>query len=691
MHTIDNDDKVIILKTKDDFLQDDLLPQNEIKIIEHIWIEMSDGVRLSAKMWLPVNAISEPVPAVLEIIPYRKRDSYAVRDHRNHAWLAARGYVCIRPDMRGHGDSEGIMIDEYSPREQQDTIEVIEWLAKQPWCDGGVGMMGLSWGGIASLQAAIKQPPALKAIIPVGSSLDRYYDDAGYLMGGYAGQGLGWGGVMFGFCIRPPDPAIVGDVWRDMWFERLKNTPMFAEKWLTHQLRDETWKQGSVCEDYDKIKVPVLGVSGWNDCWPNTMIRLLENIDAPCRTVSGPWGHVYPNLGGPGPQVGFLQLALNWWDHWLKGIDNGVMDAAAFLAYLQDSHAPDPNPNERPGRWIGESSWPTPNTSDQRYGLKPGALLENYLDAGGVVDICSPVAMGLKTGEYMPIAGTAELPQDQSGDDAHSICFDSEPLIEALDLLGTTTAYLRVSSDSACGLIAARICDVAPGGASTLISYGILNLKQRNGREFLAEVKPGETMDVHVRLNDTGWSVKQGHRLRLALSSQLWPMAWPVAERATLSVDLGGCYLELPVRNANAGGEIETPFGPATAADPPAHEVITPTKGVRNVRHDIETGEIVYDVQSDSGVIQFAEADLAYGSKNSQRYSIVEGDPLSAKAEYKASFSFKRDGWDIRTKSELTTTCDAEYFYLKGEITAFEGDDQVFERRWDVKIQREVF
>ena len=154
--------------------------------------------------------------------------------------MAARGYACIRPDMRGHGDSEGIMLDEYSPQEQQDAVEVIEWLTKQKWCSGNVGMMGLSWGGIASMQAAINQPPALKAILPVGASLDRYYDDGGYLMDGYPGQGLGWGGVMFGYCIRPPDPDVVGDSWRDMWFERLEKTPMFAEKWLTHQLRDET-------------------------------------------------------------------------------------------------------------------------------------------------------------------------------------------------------------------------------------------------------------------------------------------------------------------------------------------------------------------------------------------------------------------------------------------------------------------
>ena len=664
---------------------------SDVEIIEHIWIEMTDGVRLSAKIWLPVDAKTTPVPAVLEFIPYRKRDAYALRDHSNHAWMAARGYACVRPDMRGHGDSEGIMLDEYSPREQKDAVEVIEWLAKQPWCSGSVGMMGLSWGGIASMQAAIKQPDALKAIIPVGASVDRYYDDGGYLMGGYPGQGLGWGGVMFGYCIRPPDPKIVGSSWRKMWFERLNKTPMFAEKWLTHQLRDETWLQGSVCESFDQIQVPVLGVSGWNDCWPNTMIRLLENIDAPCRVVSGPWAHVFPNLGGPGPMIDFLQLALDWWDHWLKGIKNGVMNKAAFIAFLQDSHAPDPNPNERPGRWVGETVWPTQNVSFKRYGMKAGALLETKSASNGFVDICSPVSLGSKTGEYMPISGPAELPQDQSSDDARSVCFDDQPLTSDLDLLGTIKVHLRLSSDCSCGLVAARLCDVAPDGASTLISYGLLNLKQRNGREVLAEITPNKSLDVVVRLNDAGWSLKPKHKLRLALSSQLWPMAWPVAKRATLTLDLSHCYLELPVRNSNAGGEIEIPFGKPKAADSIAHDTILSALGTRYIHENIEKGETVYEVKADGGKTKFKDIDLTYGSKNSQKYTIVEGDPLSASIEYKSGFSFLRDDWDVRTESELKATCDASNFFLKGRIAAFEKDEQVFARNWDVTIPRSVF
>ena len=139
-------------------------------------------------------------------------------------------------------------------------------------------------------------------------------------------------------------------------------------------IRDRTWSHGSVCENFDKIKVPVLGISGWNDCWPNTVIRLLENINAPCRVVSGAWAHVFPNLGGPGPMIGFLQLSLEWWDYWLKGIDNAIMDKPALIAFLQDSHAPDPNPSRRPGRGGFDKDWATQNISNKRFGMKSGSF-----------------------------------------------------------------------------------------------------------------------------------------------------------------------------------------------------------------------------------------------------------------------------------------------------------------------------
>ncbi len=667
------------------------LTTTEIEIIEHLWIRMSDGVRLSAKVWLPVGARSKPVPSILEFIPYRKRDSYALRDHANHAWFAARGYACIRPDMRGHGDSEGVMLDEYSLREQEDALEVIEWLADQDWCTGKVGMMGLSWGGIASLQAATKQPPALKAVIAVGSSVDRYYDDAGYLVGGYPGQGLGWGGVMCGYCIRPPDPDVVGIKWREMWLERLEKTPLFIEKWLSHQLRDETWIQGSVCENFDQIKTPILGVSGWNDCWPNTMIRLIENIKSPITAISGPWGHVYPNLGGPGPKIGFLKLALDWWDTWLKEDENDSMRENKFLAYIQTSHEPDQQARDRPGFWIKENKWPSDNSILKRYYLTKSCLVDCPNELVENIEICSPLTLGVSTGEYMPISGILELPADQSEDDSYSITFDTDKILKPISLLGTSKVYLKVSSNCTHGIVAARLCDVSPDGKSTLISYGILNLKLREGREKLSKITPDEFMDVCIRLNDTGWQLSLGRQLRLSLSSQLWPMAWPQPEEARLNICLSSCYLEIPTLQPSEMFSTNQLFTNPEASVPLPHQVLEESSGTRKISKDQETGELVYDVVSNGGEIKFTDINLIYSSNNSQHYMVKEGDPLSVKMIYIADFSFARGDWLVQTKSKLMVTCDEDFFFLKANISGIENNQIIYSRDWDVKVPRLVY
>ncbi len=143
------------------------------RVIENTWIPMPDGCRLAARIILPDDAEENPVPAILEYIPYRKRDYTAVQDAAVHGYFAGHGYACVRVDMRGSGDSDGILMDEYLPQEQQDGVETIAWIASQPWCSGSVGMMGYSWGGITAMQVASRRPPALKAIIPVTSSVDR--------------------------------------------------------------------------------------------------------------------------------------------------------------------------------------------------------------------------------------------------------------------------------------------------------------------------------------------------------------------------------------------------------------------------------------------------------------------------------------------------------------------------------------
>ncbi len=160
-----------------------MLPQKRpFKVIENAWIPLADGTRLGVRLWLPDGAEQRPVPVVWEYLPYRKRDGVRKRDDATALNLAPYGIAFARVDVRGTGDSDGVITDEYSPAELRDGVECVAWLARQSWCSGSVGMRGISWGGINCLQIAAMAPPALKAIMPMGCVDNRYMGDAHYII-----------------------------------------------------------------------------------------------------------------------------------------------------------------------------------------------------------------------------------------------------------------------------------------------------------------------------------------------------------------------------------------------------------------------------------------------------------------------------------------------------------------------------
>ena len=667
----------------------------DVEVIEQVWIPMPDGCRLSARIWLPRDAAARPVPAVLEYIPYRKGDATAARDQLMHPYFAGHGYASVRVDMRGTGDSEGLQMDEYLPLEQEDGQAVIGWLATQPWCSGAVGMIGISWGGVAALQAATHAHPALRAIVPVCASVDRYYDDGGYFMGCLSGQTIGWGAVMLGFNSRPPDPAVVGEGWRKQWLERLAKPPMFLQTWLSHPRRDGYWRQGSVQGRERRIRCAVYTVGGWADCWPNTVSRLLESLPAgtPRKGLSGPWGHAYPHVGIPGPAIGFLPEALRWWDRWLKDIDNGVDRGPRFHAYLQERVPPTPGHPERPGRWVAEAQWPSPRVGSRRFHLGEAALCEHPV-AGAAVRVSSPQSCGLGAGEYMPwyMQGPSpQLPLDQRDDDARSVLFDGARLDAPLDLLGTPWAELTLRADAPAALVVARLCDVRPDGASTLISYGILNLAQRAGRERPLPVESGVAYRVRVRLNDTGYRVVPGHRLRLAVSTGYWPIAWPTPYRATLTIDTAASHLDLPVREPEQDEAGLAPFEAPGTAPPLRTSRLRAGSRKRTITHDVEKGEWVFLIEKDAGRQRLHHNDVEMESATTERYVIRDDDPLSARAEYTCGYALGRGSWQTRTRGRLVMTCSADAFFVAAELDACEHERRVFSRDWNFEIPRDGF
>ena len=312
----------------------------QVREIENLFITLSDGCRLAARIWLPADAEQKPVPAILEYLPYRKRDGTAERDHLTHPYFAGNGYACIRVDMRGSGESDGLLDDEYLKLEQDDCLEVLKWIAAQPWCTGSIGMIGISWGGFNGLQVAARRPAELKAVISLCSTDDRYADDIHFMGGCLLNDNLQWASVMLGYMSRTPDKALLGDAWRDVWLKRLEHQPLLVAHWLRHQRRDELWKHGSICEDWSAITCPVYLVGGWADGYSNTIPRMLAHLQCPKKGLIGPWAHKYPHFAKPGPQIGFLQESLRWWDKWLKGIETGIMDEPQYRVWMEEPERP---------------------------------------------------------------------------------------------------------------------------------------------------------------------------------------------------------------------------------------------------------------------------------------------------------------------------------------------------------------
>jgi putative CocE/NonD family hydrolase len=524
-------------------------------------------------------------------------------------------------------------------------------------------MMGISWGGFNALQVAARRPPALKAIITVCSTDDRYRDDVHYMGGAPLRANFGWASFLFGAMCHPPDRVLVGDRWRAMWLQRLNNLPLFLEPWLRHQWRDAYWKHGSVCEDYRAIRCPVYAVGGWTDGYTNAIPRLLTHLTVPRKGLIGPWAHGYPHVALPGPQIGFLQEALRWWDHWLKSVDTGMMNEPMLRAWMTESVKPAPYHDELPGRWIAELSWPPQGMTVHRL-----RLTDDGLRADGARltprTVCSPQTVGKHAGSWCPFGRSADQAGDQQEDDARSLVFETQPLDARIEILGAPIIALDVAADRPVANLAVRLCDVHPDAASLRVSYGILNLTHRDGDETPAPLVPGHRYRVRIQLNDAGAVFPAGHRIRIALSTTYWPMIWPPAKNATVTV-FGG-MLELPVRVGSVADALLQPLPPPETAPP------EPTTDIRQ------------------GVVRIDRLGLELGTEASFKSHIDDDDPLSAVAEMRQSQSISRGAWRTRIETQMQMSCRHDAFLLRAALRACEGEVEVCRREWYYSVPRSL-
>jgi putative CocE/NonD family hydrolase len=682
------------------------LDDPEIKVIENVWIPMADGARLAARLFLPASADVKPAGAVLEYLPYRKRDGYRYRDDVAGAFLAKGGIALVRVDIRGSGDSDGSMVDEYSAIEQGDALAVLDWIAGQPWCNGQVGMRGISYGSFTALQAAAKAPAPLKAIVSTCGTEQRYPDDIHYRGGCLIVEQFTWGMEWQVIMRAPPDPLIVGmDRWRTMWQQRLEAAVALSILWTEHQTLDSKWKDGSI-QDYGAIRCAIYNVGGMLDCYLPSVTRMMELApQVPQKALIGPWAHKWPGYpqpaghrgkplpvanGAPGPGVDWLPVEVRWWRHWLLGEANGIMQEPRFWAFREDLPASASFPKDAVGSWTSEPTWPVRQIKTQIWHLNPDGLAERAGSERLLVHH-TDLTIGFANRTTTPSGDPQTWWRDQAADDARCLVFDSPPLPQTLDIMGEPVFSLRLRSDKPVAKVCVRLTEVTPNGRSNFISYALLNLTHRDSDEAPAALVPGHDYDVRIKGHFACYRFSRGSRIRVALSETWWPVAWPSPEPVTLHLTAAVSTLELPVRPTKAG-EVP-PFDifhdryalPGAQPAPFLH----PLEGVEISG---EAGSRTFSLTEGSLEPSDQRMITGVGTSFTEAYhlrrSIRENDPNSAEMEAEAINVFARDDWRIKLHARCLCRSTPTHFLCSETFEAWEGDRAVFSRTWDKAIPR---
>ncbi len=653
---------------------------------EDHWITLRDGTRLATRIWMPDCAQDRPVPAVLEYLPYRKRGGTEARDESTYPVFAAAGIAGVRVDIRGSGESEGVIDGEYTPRELSDACEILEWIAAQPWSNGNVGMMGISWGGFNGLQVAALRPPQLKAVISIASTTDRYNDDIHYKNGTQLSAQASWAGTMLAYQSRSPDIAVAGESWREMWLDRLENEPFFMAEWLAHQRRDAYWQQGSICENFADVTVPSLVIAGWADGYRNTPLKAIEGIGDTAKALIGPWVHKYPHFAWPRPRVDFHAEAIAWWKHWLEDGDTGAENLPQMRAYIIDGARPLLRREVDPGFWVAKQRWETPQ--NDLYGVSAGGALapgeEN--EGTGLHFLRSPLDTGTASGDWFTTAPGPELAGDQRPDNGGSLCFETAPLEEEAVYLGMPELVLEVRCSADWENLAARIIDVHPDGTETRVCYGVLNLAHRNGNATPEAMPHDEPTRIRMQLDNMGYRFGPGHRIKIALSTSYWPLILPSPDAPGLTIDTGSLRLSMPLLGAHERITLPEPANP----DPlPKYDMPSPAKSRREVVRDLIAGVTHYRLQEDTGAEVHPVHGLQMQEIRDEDWSISPDDPQSMRADIKWTTIQSRPGWETVTKITSTLSCTRDQWLVSARVSAFENGQPLFSKTYEKSIPRD--
>jgi putative CocE/NonD family hydrolase len=650
-------------------------------------IPMKDGVRLAVNLYMPEGAkANDKFPVILEYLPYRKDDWSLARDWNLHSYFVRRGYVTARVDIRGTGASEGNPPDrEYSDQEQQDGLEVIDWLSKQAWSNGNVGMMGISWGGFNAIQMALLHPPALKAIIAACATEELFHDDIHYIDGLMHVDEYELGmDLQLGLTRAPDFPTDDKSL-----AARFDAAPWFL-LYLRQQRDGPFWRRASVAPNrYADYKVPTFLVGGFLDGYRDSIPRFFENVKAPVKAILGPWNHSFPHDADPGPAIEWRDEATRWWDYWLKGKQNGILDEPRFEVYMRHWYAPDPKIAEVPGEWRAEKSWPPRDATKETLFLER----DHSLGAGPPAtrdaaqqDLKYVPSVGLEAGFWW-----GDFTADQRPIDAYSLVYDSAPLPKDTAILGWPRVILQASTSAPLADWFARLSDVAPDGTVTMITGAGQSGAQLKSVSNPMNLTPGQAYQIPIELHVTSWVFPAGHIIRLAISNALWPMIWPTPYPMTTSLYLGGTdtsRLELPIVPSESSSR---PRYPAIEPAPPMPEHVT-SKGDTwppqdwTVTRDLMTGttRVLWSGNDES---QFPWGRMKDHEQMS--YEVADSKPETSKVHGEGSTTVELPNRALVWSVVLDIRSDAKNFYYHFERHLTENGKEIRAKAWDDTIPRD--
>lgn len=665
------------------FCQTSIIAQVEIR---EDWIPLSDSVRLAMDWYLPEDYQRMPRPVILEYLPYRKEEGRRNR-YSLFSYFLNQGYLVVRVDIRGTGNSEGQLIPyEYTDQEQSDALEVLRWLSKHPYSSGEIFMMGISWGGFNALQIATHKPGELKGIITMMSTDDLYEDDVHYIDGVMHVDAYEIGQDLANCLPGAPDFVIDSN-----YFINRFDTKPWLLTYKQQQRDGAFWNRASLMEHYHSIDVPVFAVGGLYDGYRDFIARYFQHADVPITAILGPWNHTFPHWADPPPAIEWRDIAVEWMNCIRMQNSQSDCPGSRLFFYQRDWHPPGIKLDSIPGYWRVDSLWPLRDGSIDTFFISSGESLNPTPDYPGQNDRL----------KYRPSSGVeasgsvmwwGDWAPDQRIADQHCLMYRSSPMESDLEIAGFPKVQMMTSCTAPQAHWVVRLCDEAPDGRVTLITGAAFNGSHRLSAEQPSSITPGEEFSLKIEMHLTSWTFRKGHRVRLSISNSQWPMLWPSPDTMTMTIHMETPehnYLILPVvphHPALTTFELPHPDPDLTGYRTEFSETPSGYAEIREFRYDYRQEEAQLLATNSSTEI-YPWGEMHYTEEIT--HTTNDQNPAASNVRSVYTTTVTLPTRELRWEGHLDFSSDRQNFYYSYTRKLFENQTLIKEKTWKETILRD--